>query len=113
MGAGGAAWLERESRPREEKTALAIAKMNLSASATVADIGAGTGYYSFKLCEKVPQGKVYAVEIQDEMIAALEAKKAALRTRNVEIIKGGVMSPNLPDHSVDIAIMVDVYHELG
>ncbi len=113
MGAGGAAWLERESRPREEKTALAIAKMNLSASATVADIGAGTGYYSFKLCEKVPQGKVYAVEIQDEMIAALEAKKAALRNRNVEIIKGGVMSPNLPDHSVDLAIMVDVYHELG
>src|SRR5690606_7702820 len=61
----------------------------------------------------VPQGKVYAVEIQDEMIAALEAKKADLRNRNVEIIKGGVMSPNLPDHSVDLAIMVDVYHELG
>jgi ubiquinone/menaquinone biosynthesis C-methylase UbiE len=112
MGAAGSAWLEREDRQQEENTALAIAKMDLSPSAIVADIGAGTGYYSFKLCEKLPQGKVYAVEIQDEMIAALEKRKAALRNRNVEIIKGSVMSPNLPDHSVDLAIMVDVYHEL-
>ncbi len=112
MSAAGSAWLERESRPKEENTALAIAKMNLSPSAIVADIGAGTGYYSFKLCEKLPQGKVYAVEIQDEMITALEKQKAALRNRNVEIIKGSVKSPNLPDRSVDLVIMVDVYHEL-
>lgn len=112
MGAAGSAWLEREDRQQEENTALAIAKMDLSPSAIVADIGAGTGYYSFKLCEKLPKGKVYAVEIQDEMIASLEKRKAALRNRNVEIIKGSVMSPNLPDHSVDLAIMVDVYHEL-
>ena len=112
MGSAGSAWLERESRPQEENTALAIAKVNLSPSAIVADIGAGTGYYSFKLCEKLPQGKVYAVEIQDEMIAALEKRKAALRNRNVQVVKGSVMSPNLPDHSVDLAIMVDVYHEL-
>ncbi|HRP58304.1 class I SAM-dependent methyltransferase [Agriterribacter sp.] len=112
MGPAGSAWLDRESRPQEENTALAIAKMNLSPSAVVADIGAGTGYYSFKLSEKVPEGKVYAVEIQDEMIAALKERKAVLRNRNVEIIKGSPMSPNLPDRSADLIVMVDVYHEL-
>ncbi|HRO44733.1 class I SAM-dependent methyltransferase [Agriterribacter sp.] len=112
MGAAGAAWLDRDERQQEENTALAIEKMKLSSSDIVADIGAGTGYYSFKLSEKLPQGKVYAVEIQDEMIAALEKRKAALHNRNVTIIKGSHMSPNLPDHSVDLAIMVDVYHEL-
>ncbi len=112
MGAAGAAWLDRDERQQEENTALAIEKMKLSSSDIVADIGAGTGYYSFKLSEKLPQGKVYAVEIQDEMIAALEKRKAALYNRNVTIIKGSHMLPNLPDHSVDLAIMVDVYHEL-
>lgn len=112
MGAAGSAWLERETRPQEENTALAIAKMNLSPSDVVADIGAGTGYYSFKLSDKLPQGKVYAVEIQNEMIAALKKRKAALRNRNVEVIKGSAMSPNLPGYSADIVIMVDVYHEL-
>lgn len=112
MGAAGSAWLERADRQQEENTALAIAKMDLSPSDIIADIGAGTGYYSFKLSEKLPQGKVYAVEIQDEMIAALEKRKAVLHNRNVTIIKGGAISPNLPARSVDLAIMVDVYHEL-
>jgi ubiquinone/menaquinone biosynthesis C-methylase UbiE len=60
----------------------------------------------------VPEGKVYAVEIQDEMIASIEARKTKLNNTNVEVIKGGSTSPNLPDSSVDLAIMVDVYHEL-
>ncbi|MBS1751429.1 MAG: class I SAM-dependent methyltransferase [Bacteroidetes bacterium] len=112
IGPGGIGWLQRDDRPKDENTALAIEKMNLSASMVVADIGAGSGYYSFKIAKKAPKGKVYAVDVQDEMIAALKKQKAALKDRVVEIIKGDSLSPHLPDHSVDLALMVDVYHEL-
>jgi ubiquinone/menaquinone biosynthesis C-methylase UbiE len=95
-----------------ENTQLTIDKIDVPVNAVIADIGAGTGYYTFKLAPKVPQGKVYAIEIQDEMIAALNERKKKLKNANVEIIKGSVTSPNLPANSVDLAIMVDVYHEL-
>ena len=112
MGASGSDWLERDDRNQEENTKLAIEKISLPANGVVADIGAGTGYYSFKLSAKVPRGKVYAVEIQDEMIRYLKDKKALLKDSIVEIIKSTTLSPNLPDNSIDLAIMVDVYHEL-
>ena len=112
MGASGSDWLERDDRNQEENTKLAIEKISLPANGVVADIGAGTGYYSFKLSAKVPKGKVYAVEIQDEMIRYLKDKKAVLKDSIVEIIKSTTLSPNLPDNSIDLAIMVDVYHEL-
>jgi len=113
MGAEGSEWLERSERQQEENTNLAIEKIKLSPNSVVADIGAGTGYYSFKLAAKVPKGKVYAVDIQDEMISALKNKKALLKDSIVEIIKSTEQSPNLPDNSIDLAIMVDVYHELA
>jgi ubiquinone/menaquinone biosynthesis C-methylase UbiE len=112
IGPSSVAWLDRDSRPREENTQLAIDKIQLPPDAVIADIGAGTGYYTFKLAPKVPQGKVYAVEIQDEMIAAINEKKKKLNNTNVEVIKGTIRSPNLPANSVDLVIMVDVYHEL-
>ena len=112
MGASNSAWLDRNSRPQEENTQLAIDKINLPLTASIADIGAGTGYYTFKLAPKVPRGKVYAIEIQDEMIAALTNRKKQLNNTNVEVIKGSTTSINLPANSVDLAIMVDVYHEL-
>jgi ubiquinone/menaquinone biosynthesis C-methylase UbiE len=112
MGASGSAWLDRATRPQEENTQLAIDKIDLPATAVIADIGAGTGYYTFKLAPKVPKGKVYAVEIQDELIAELNARTKKLNYTNVEIIKGSTTSPNLPENSVDLAVMVDVYHEL-
>src|SRR3954453_22552652 len=112
MGAAGAAWLERSERQQEENTALAIDKMNLSDSEVVADIGAGSGYYTFRIAAKVPQGKVYAVEIQDEMIRLLNERSHKEKVANVIVVKGSDTSANLPPSSIDLAIMVDVYHEL-
>ncbi len=112
MGSANANWLERDSRPQEENTNLAIEKMNLKPADVVADIGAGTGYYTFKIAPKVPEGKVYAVEVQDEMVRYLNNRKKELNNSNVEVVKGGNMSPNLPDNSIDMVVMVDVYHEL-
>ena len=113
MGAAGSDWLERDTRNQEENTRLAIEKIDVVSNSVIADIGAGTGYYSFKLAAKVPAGKVYAVEIQDELIDYLKNKKTSLRDSVVEIIKGTDQSLNLPDASVDIALLVDVYHELA
>lgn len=112
MGAAGSDWLERSERNEEENTNLAIANIKLPENAVIADIGAGTGYYSFPLAEKVSRGKVYAVEIQDELIRFLEEKKKQLQDSVVMIVKGSPASPNLPAASIDLAIMVDVYHEL-
>lgn len=113
MDAAGRDWLERNERQQEENTQLAINKIQLLPNSVVADIGAGTGYYSFRLSPKLPKGKVYAVEIQDEMINYLNSKKKILKDSIVEIIKGTPSTPNLPDNSIDLAIMVDVYHELA
>ncbi len=112
MGASNAEWLDRDSRPQEEHTQSAIDSIEIPENGVIADIGAGTGYYTFKLAPKVPEGRVYAVEIQDEMIAALNERKNKLNNTNVEIIKGSITSPNLPANAIDLAIMVDVYHEL-
>jgi ubiquinone/menaquinone biosynthesis C-methylase UbiE len=112
MGASNAQWLNRSSRPEEENTQLTIDHIKVPATGVIADVGAGTGYYTFKLAPKVPKGKVYAVEIQDEMISALNKKKRELNNTNVEVVKGSITSPNLPENSIDLVIMVDVYHEL-
>lgn len=113
MGAGGAGWLERSTRQQEEDADAAIAAMPLQPASTVADIGAGTGYYTFRLARRVPQGRVYAVEIQDEFVASLKARTRQEGAANVTVTKGTETTPNLPDTAVDLAIMVDVYHELA
>lgn len=113
MGAAGSEWLERAERQKEENTQLAIEKMLLKPHSIVADIGAGTGYYSFKIAQQTPLGKVYAVEIQDAMIQYLQQKKLDVQDSIVEIVKSSNQSVNLPDTSIDLALMVDVYHELA
>ncbi|GAB3217709.1 class I SAM-dependent methyltransferase [Algoriphagus aestuariicola] len=108
----GRAWLERSSRENEENTGLAIQNLPISATSVVADIGAGSGFYTFRIAPKVPEGKVYAVEIQDDAIAFLNARSKELGFTNVETVRGAVKSPNLPSNAIDLVIMVDVYHEL-
>ncbi len=112
MGAAGADWLERNNRNQEENTDSAVAMLPLQPNSVVADIGAGTGYYTFRIAKKLPLGKVYAVEVQNEFISYLNNQKKKDKVANVDVIKGGDHSPNLPDTSIDLAIMVDVYHEL-
>ncbi|RYD94545.1 MAG: methyltransferase [Sphingobacteriales bacterium] len=113
MDFAGAAWLERNTRQKEENTNLAIQKLPMNAGSIIADIGAGTGYYTFRIADKVPKGKVYAVEIQDDAITYLKNKAGQRDQKNVAVVKGGEKSPNLPANAVDLAIMVDVYHELS
>ena len=108
----GAAWLERNNRQKEENTELAISKLPITANSVVADIGAGTGYYTFKIAPKVPLGRVYAVEIQDDAIKYLKNKALSLKDKNIVVVKGSETEPNLPFNTIDLAMMVDVYHEL-
>lgn len=112
MGAAGGAWLERNSRQEEENSNRIVNKLPLTETSKVADVGAGTGYYTFRIAPKVPRGMVYAVDIQDEFIRRLKERKATTATTNVEVIKGSPQSPDLPPASLDLIIMVDVYHEL-
>lgn len=112
MGYQGAAWLERENREKEERTDLLIQSLNLKAGMTIADIGAGTGYLSRKMASRVTNtGTVYAADVQPEMIGKLKA--ASKQFTNIKPILSKVDNIQLPANSVDLAIMVDVYHELA
>lgn len=111
MGHPGAYWLERSSRALEERPALAIQSLNLRPSDVVADIGAGSGYFSLRIAPLVPQGKVWAVDIQPEMLEMVDAGTQARGLTNVETVLGTETNPNLPPESVDLALMVDAYHE--
>lgn len=108
----GKAWLERQSREQEENTLLAIENLPVTQNSVVADIGAGSGFYTFRIAPKVPEGKIYAVEIQDDAIQYLTERSKELGFDQVIPVKGDEKTPNLPQNSIDLAIMVDVYHEL-
>ena len=114
MGVGGADWLEREEREREESPSKAIELLNLKEGMVVADIGAGVGYYTIRMAKKVgPTGKVYASDIQPEMLTLLRKRLDEKKVTNVEMVLGTETDPKLPLTSIDLAIMVDVYHELA
>ncbi|MDE0560006.1 class I SAM-dependent methyltransferase [Algoriphagus sp. NF] len=112
MGFAGKDWLERDSREAEEGVSLAVKNLPLTSESVVADIGAGSGYYTFRVAERIPDGKIYAVEVQDEALNYLDRKRKELGFEQVIPTKGSPTSPNLPDGAIDVAFMVDVYHEL-
>ena len=114
MGWQGAAWLEREEREREERTDLLLAALELRPGMVVADIGAGTGYLSRRMAPTVmPGGKVWAVDVQPEMISLLQAGARSSGLKQIEAQLSSVDDVRLPAASVDLAVMVDVYHELA
>ncbi len=113
MGVGGAGWLERPEREDEEAPSKALDALELKPGMVVADIGAGSGYYTSRMAKRVgPAGKVYATDIQQGMIDLLERRIRQEGLANVTTVLGGMDDPKLPPHAIDLAIMVDVYHEL-
>jgi len=114
MGAAGAAWLERSERESEERPSLAVRLLRLKPGQTVADIGAGSGYYTELLARAVgPSGRVYATDIQPEMIRLLEQRIQRKRLAHVQAVLASETDPRLPPESLDLALLVDVYHELA
>ena len=113
MGHQAAGWLNRPGRIREEMPDEVVANMGLEPDHVVADIGAGSGYFSFRIAKLVPEGRVMAVDIQPEMLEIIETRKAEEGVSNIEGVKGEVDDPNLAPNSIDAAIMVDAYHEFS
>ncbi|MBI1313852.1 methyltransferase domain-containing protein [bacterium] len=112
MGFPGAPWLERDTREEEERLTLLVRSLKLKPGMVVADIGAGSGVISMLVAEQItPDGKVMAVDIQQEMLDRLKKRCEAVGIKNVVPVKGAIKSPNLEPGSVDLIIMVDVYHE--
>ena len=115
MGHRGASWLERPTRLQEERTDLLMRALPFGKGDVIADIGAGTGYFAWQFAKRVGEnGKVLAVDIQPEMLEILDRqmKERGVADR-VEAILGTIEDPKLPANSVDLAIMVDVYHEFS
>ena len=114
MGAGGADWLVRPEREAEEAPDAALDALGIPRGATVADVGAGAGYITWRLAERVgPRGKVYANDIQPEMLDLLRKNIAARHLTNVEPVLGAEDDPKLPPGQIDLILLVDVYHEFS
>ena len=111
MGHPGIGWLERTDREKEEAPSKAIALLELAPDAVLADIGAGSGYYSFRIARKLPSGKVVAVDIQPEMLDFLKPESVKQGVMNVQPHLGSIDDVKLPPASIDAALMVDAYHE--
>ena len=113
MGWQGAAWLERAEREQEERTDLLLPELHLRPGMVVADIGAGTGYIARRMARLVgPGGLVYAVDVQPEMVRMLGDAAVREKLPQIRPVLGGEADVKLAAQSVDLAIMVDVYHEL-
>ena len=113
MGYEGIGWLERSQREKEENVSKLIQNMGIKPNDTIADIGAGSGYHAFRMAPLANKGMVYAVDIQTEMLMAIENSKETNNIKNIKTILGGEKSVYLAENSVDKILMVDVYHEFS
>jgi len=114
MGADGAGWLVRPEREAEEAPGAALDAIGIANGETVADVGAGAGYFTWRLAERVgPTGKVYANDIQPKMLDLLRKNIAARHLTNVETVLGAEDDPKLPAGQIDLVLLVDVYHEFS
>ena len=114
MGWQGAEWLERSERELEEEPDKALDALGTLTGATVADVGAGSGYFTVRLASRVgPKGRVYANDVQPEMLKMLGTRLARERIANVTLVQGALDDPRLPASSLDLVLMVDVYHEFS
>src|SRR6202167_2367472 len=114
MGSGGASWLDRNERESEEHPDQALDALNLKRGMVVGDVGAGTGYMSLKMAKRVgPSGKVYAEDIQPEMLDKVRANATKAKATNVIALQGTFTDAKLPAGQMDLVLMVDVYHEFS
>lgn len=113
MGHPGIGWLERTDREKEEAPSKAIAMLGLKNDTVIADIGAGSGYYSFRIADLVPSGRVIAVDIQQEMLDYLKKESERRKITNVQPHLGTIESIQLPPDTLDAVLMVDAYHEFS
>lgn len=114
MGHRAAGWLERPERESEENPTLLIESLKLKPGQVVADIGAGTGYFSRRMAKAVgAEGLVYGVDIQAEMLAILKANMKENGISHFKAIRGSIEDPKLPANTIDLTLMVDVYHEFS
>ena len=113
MGFQGIGWLERSTREKEENVTNLINNMKIKPNDTIADIGAGSGYHTFRMAPLAAKGMIYAIDIQPEMLMSIENTKASGNFKNVKAILGTETRINLPRNSVNKILMVDVYHEFN
>ncbi len=113
MGHQAAGWLERPERNDEEGTEKLLPLLGIKPTDVLADIGAGTGYFSFRMAAAAPQGKVYAVDVQQEMLDIIAARQRQGAPANVVPVLGAEDDPKLPTGAVDLILLVDAYHEFS
>ena len=107
------AWMDRPDRAREESPDRALALIGIASGATVADVGAGTGYITSRVSAMVgPAGRVFATEIQPKMLGLIRERVRNEHLVNVEVVAGAIGDARLPPAAVDVALLIDVYHEL-
>ena len=114
MGHQAADWLERPEREKEERSSLLLKSLHLKSGEVVADIGAGSGYFTFPIAREVgTSGKVYAVDIQLEMLDIIRKRMRERKVKNVVPVQGTETDPKIPKEALDLILLVDVYHEFS